>query len=100
MIKTIIDKLSKSNYIIIKPEDLIQLINQAKIIKVENTYFYDYIRILEIDEIYIIQETTNKNEIILRKMNSLYDAENFLQDRLKFYERKWDGCGCKIFYYE
>jgi len=32
-------------------------------------------------------------------MNSLKEAEDFVKDRLDFYERKWDGCGCKIDYY-
>jgi len=37
----------------------------------------------------IFNKTVISNYLII-------DEDEFVKDRLDFYERKWDGCGCKI----
>ena len=37
---------------------------------------------------------------LARRMPSIEDATDFVNDRLGTYERMWDGCGCKINYFE
>ncbi len=87
-------------YIVLNREELEIFLVCSTVIKEVDTCLSDFIRILKYnDEIYF-QEMSDKNEILLRKMNSLDDAENLLKERLDFYDRKWDGCGCKINYYE
>lgn len=98
--KDIFNKALNSNFIIINEEELSLLLNNSEIIRIEDTHLSDFIRIIRYDNDVFIQEMTSKNEIILRKINSLEEANRFLQERLDFYERKWDGCGCKIDYYE
>ncbi len=98
--KEIFNKASNSKYIIIDENDLALILENAEILRSENTYLSDFIRLLKFDDNLFIQETTLDKEIILRKMNSMGDADNFFQERLDYYERKWDGCGCKIDYYE
>ena len=98
--KDIFNKALNSNFIIINEEELSLLLNNSEIIRTEDTHLSDFIRIIRYDNDVFIQEMTSKNEIILRKINSLEEANKFLQERLDFYERKWDGCGCKIDYYE
>ncbi|MCS7053314.1 MAG: hypothetical protein NZM09_06220 [Ignavibacterium sp.] len=83
----------------LNPEELKYLLENSKILREENTYLCDFIRILEYNGNLFIQETSDKNEILIRKMNSLESAEKFVQARLEFYDRKWDGCGCKVDYY-
>lgn len=99
MIDKIINELSNLPVIILKGDELKSFLSQVEIIREENTHLCDYIRITKyLDEI-LLQEKSNKNEIIIRKMNSLEEAENFVQERLAYYDRKWDGCGCKVDYY-
>jgi hypothetical protein len=96
----IFNKALNSIYLIIKENELKLVLDNAEIIRVEDTYLSDFIRVLKHDDKLFIQETTSKKEIIIRKAKSIEDADKFVQDRLDFYERKWDGCGCKINYYE
>lgn len=98
--KEIFNKASNSKYIVIDENDLALILENAEILRSENTYLSDFIRLLKFDDNLFIQETTLDKEIILRKMNSMEDADKFFQERLDYYERKWDGCGCKIDYYE
>ena len=96
----IFNKATSSNFIMISEEELSFVLNNAEIIRTEDTHLSDFIRIIKYDDNIFIQEITFKKEILLRKINSLDEADKFLQERLDFYERKWDGCGCKIDYYE
>ena len=96
----IFNKAAIANYLIIDDNDLNVLLESAEIIRTENTHLSDFIRLLKFNDNLFIQETTFKKEILIRKMNSIKDADHFIQERLDYYERKWDGCGCKIEYYE
>lgn len=95
----IFDKASKEKFIIIDNEELEAILKDAEILREENTQLSDYVRLLKYDSKLFIQETSLTNEIIIRKISSMQDAELFIKERLDFYERKWDGCGCKIDYY-
>lgn len=93
-------KAANSKYIIIDDSSLSSILESAEILRTENTHLSDFIRLLKFDDDLFIQETTFKKEILIRKMESMKDADFFIQERLDYYERKWDGCGCKIDYYE
>lgn len=93
-------KAANSKYIIIDDSSLSSILEGAEILRTENTHLSDFIRLLKFDDDLFIQETTFKKEILIRKMESMKDADFFIQERLDYYERKWDGCGCKIDYYE
>ncbi|MBP9121025.1 MAG: hypothetical protein KBF59_09185 [Ignavibacterium sp.] len=99
-VKEIFDKTLNSNYLIIEEDELKSVLDNFEIIRVEDTYLSDFIRVLKYDEKFFVQETTFKKEILIRKMDSMNDVDFFVQERLDYYERKWDGCGCKIDYYE
>jgi hypothetical protein len=47
----------------------------------------------------IAVEQPAPDERAIRRFSSPEEAEQFVQQRLKDYERMWDGCGCKIDYY-
>lgn len=99
-VKEIFDKTLNSNYLIIEEDELKLVLDNSEIIRVEDTYLSDFIRVLKYDEKFFVQETTFKKEILIRKMDSMNDVDFFVKERLDYYERKWDGCGCKIDYYE
>jgi len=39
-------------------------------------------------------------ERVLRLLSDAEEARVFVEARLEAYERMWDGCGCKVDYYE
>jgi hypothetical protein len=98
--KEIFDKALNSIYLIIEDSELKFILDNSEAIRQEDTHLSDFIRILRYNRKIFVQEISFKKEIFIRKMNSIEDAEKFVQERLEFYERKWDGCGCKIDYYE
>jgi hypothetical protein len=36
----------------------------------------------------------------MHEQNSAVAAQQFVADRMAQYERMWDGCGCRVRYYE
>jgi uncharacterized lipoprotein YehR (DUF1307 family) len=91
--------LAENTYITFHVLNLDEVFKDFHIIYEADTGLSDKIRILEKDDRYFIQETTNKNEILFRRMKSLAEAEELVKQRLEIYEKMWDGCGCKVDYY-
>lgn len=100
LIEEIISSVKSNSYIVLTKNELDVFLSCATIIKEVDTCLSDYLRILKYNNDYFIQEQSDRNEILLRSMNSLEEAEKFFKERMDFYDRKWDGCGCKINYYE
>ena len=98
--KEIFNKALSTNYLIIEESDLKTVLENSEIIRNEDTHLSDFIRVIKYNDNLFVQETTFKNEILIRKMDSMKDVDFFVKERLDFYERKWDGCGCKIDYDE
>ena len=98
--KEIFNKALNTNFLIIDEDVLKLVLESSEILRIEDTHLSNFIRVLKYDEKLFVQETTFKKEILIRKMDSMKDVDSFVQERLDFYERKWDGCGCKIDYYE
>ncbi|NWF88298.1 MAG: hypothetical protein HXY50_02425 [Ignavibacteriaceae bacterium] len=94
------EKMKTEKFIVITSDELTNLLNSSKIIFEQDTKLRDYIRILQIDDNVILQETTNTGEIIIRAFKNVIEAMNLVNDRLSVYDKMWDGCGCKINYYE
>jgi hypothetical protein len=57
------------------------------------------IRLLQLDGKLLIQEKSNKGEFLVRLMKTKKEADDFIKERLETYNRMWDGCGCKVDYY-
>lgn len=91
--------LSENAYLIISAENQKQLLTKATVIAEEDTFISDKIRIVSLADSIFVQETTNKQEILIRKLKSISEAEELLKQRLEIYEKMWDGCGCKVDYY-
>jgi hypothetical protein len=80
--------------------DLIGLLETAEVLRQDNTCVAGWIRILSVDGAVLVQEETPDGNALARRMPSIEDANRFVDDRLGTYERMWDGCGCKINYFE
>lgn len=99
-IERIISTIKKKKYLMINETELNELLSHSKMIIEENTYISDKIRLLEFDDYLIIQEKTTKNEYLIRNVKTKKEAEELINERLDIYNRMWDGCGCKVNYYD
>ena len=84
---------------IMSPARLDDLLNSCEIILERDTLISGFIRILKYKEYFLTQETTTKNEIVIRLFNSIKEAEELVSEHLETYDQMWDGCGCKVNYY-
>jgi hypothetical protein len=81
-------------------ETLIEILETAEVLRQDDTCVAGWIRILSVDGVILVQEETPEGNALTRRMPSIDKANDFVSDRLRSYERMWDGCGCKINYFE
>lgn len=98
--KDIIENLKSDKKVYVPAGILEGILAQAEIQYEHNTLISDYIRILRLENHIIVQEKTDKNEIALHLFGDEQEAEKFVNDRLEIYEKMWDGCGCRVKYYD
>lgn len=96
----LITKLKQQKYLVIDHDQLETFLEDVEIIRQQDTLISGYLRLAKYDDNYIIQETTDKKEIVLRLFENRTDAEKLIDDRLDIYEKMWNGCGCKVNYYD
>jgi hypothetical protein len=99
-LEKIISTAKKNKYSIINKEELDKLLSQSQILVEKDTHISDKIRLLKLDNDLIIQEKTTKDELLIRFVKSKKEAEDLIGQRLEIYDKMWDGCGCKVNYYE
>ena len=99
-LERIISSIKKKKYLKISEPELNELLSHSKMIIEENTYISDKIRLLKFNDNLLIQEKTTKEEFLVRSMKTKKEAEEFIKQRLEIYNRMWDGCGCKVNYYD
>lgn len=93
-------RFKTEKYIIISANELAGLLKSSKAVFEQDTRLRDYIRILKLGDIYIVQETTNQGDIVIRPYKTEAEAMSLVIERMEIYDKMWDGCGCKINYYE
>jgi len=99
-VERIISSVKKKKYFIISEAELNELLSNSKLIIEEDTYISDKIRLLKFKDELILQEKTTKDEYLIRIMSTEKEAEELIKDRLEIYNRMWDGCGCRVSYYD
>ena len=98
--KELVKNFKNQKVLLFPKSELQKLLSSCKILIEEDTVINGKVRVLKCEGSFIFQEITNKDEIALRKFSRLKDAENLIKDRLSVYENMWNGCGCKVNYYE
>jgi len=73
-----------------------ELLARARVVREADTGIAGAIRILEIDDMVLVQEHTQDRRPVVRRVPDLEAAGRFVDDRLATYDRMWDGCGCKV----
>jgi hypothetical protein len=99
-LERIISSIKKEKYLMIGESELNELLSHSKMIIEENTHISDKIRLLKFKDELILQEKTTKDEFLIRKIKTQKEAEDFIKQRLEIYNRMWDGCGCRVNYYD
>jgi hypothetical protein len=96
----LVAKLQSPAPLPIDRETLIEILEAAEVLRQDDTCVAGWIRILSVDGVILVQEETPEGNALARRMPSIEKANDFVSDRLRSYERMWDGCGCKINYFE
>jgi len=96
----LVTKLQTQAPIPVDREILVGLLETAEVLRQDNTCVAGWIRVLSVDGVILVQEETPDGNALARRMLSIEDANDFVNDRLASYEGMWDGCGCKINYFE
>ncbi len=92
--------LRKKAVLSIPPALLDSLRTECELLREENPAVAEPIRLFRCGACFILQETTADGTILVRRFEREEDAGVFISKRIDAYDRIWDGCGCKIDYYE
>ena len=69
------------------------------VVERHNTFIAGDLVIARLDGLLVAVETpTSRQHVVRRLEESALRA--FVKDRLDTYERMWDGCGCKVDYFD
>ena len=99
-IKSLVNQMGNSSFTTITKEQMEGIRNSSKLVYEEDTLISDFIRIYKSNDLYIFQEKTPRGEILIRKFENESEAKDLMNNRLDIYEKMWNGCGCKINYFE
>jgi hypothetical protein len=94
------ERFKIEKYLVLSSKELSELLISSEKIFEQDTRLRDYIRVLKFENVFYLQEKTDRGEIILRQFLNVSDALKIANNRLAIYDKMWDGCGCKINYYE
>jgi len=96
----LVQSVQKARVLEIDDLQLDILLARSEIVFEQDTLISGMIRMIKVPGGYLTQETTDKNKIILRFFESGAEARALIDDHLNTYNMMWDGCGCKVKYYE
>ena len=99
-IDDLLEKLGDASCVGFSPDELVGLLEEAELVREEDTCISGMIRIIRLRNTVLVQEETPDREIVVRIRPTREAAEEFVDRRLETYERMWDGCGCKVDYSE
>ncbi len=99
-IDVLLEKLGEASRLDLSPDELASLLEEADLVRDEDTCISGMIRILRLKNTVLVQEETPEREIVVRIRPTVEAEEEFVAGRLETYERMWDGCGCKVDYSE
>ena len=99
-IDALLEKLGEASRLGLSPDELASLLEEADLVREEDTCISGMIRILRLRNTILVHEETPEREIVIRIRPTVEAEEEFVAGRLDTYERMWDGCGCKVDYSE
>jgi hypothetical protein len=94
----VLDETTNNSPAALDQPSLQALLEATEIVRDDDTCLAGRIRILSLAGSLMVQEQTQKGQILVHRVGSLETAHSFVDERLATYERMWDGCGCKVDY--
>ena len=101
MLNSILEKLLNHNVLNITTQDVIEIEKQCAVDKTIDTVMAGPIKVLNMQDEgkKLVIEADQKGVTFVRLVMTIH-VQEFIDERLKVYEKMWDGCGCKVFYNE
>ena len=97
---TLRQRLARKSVVILSSEEWERSQNTVVEIERHATGLAGDLVIVRVDGVLAAVESPTPAERVVRRLRSEADATAFVARRLAQYERMWEGCGCKIDYYE
>lgn len=98
--ETLAKEAKKVKFLKITLDQVNELLTNCQLLIEHDTMVSDKIRLFLCGETYLVQEKSDKDEFLVRAFDTELQARQFIMDRMKIYEDMWDGCGCKVYYYD
>ena len=96
----LLEKVKNGKVTIVTGDQLNEILDAYEIIREEDTYLSDKIRLLKRGKQFLVQEKSTRQELLLRGFPTEQAAHDFINQRQETYENMWNGCGCKVNYYQ
>jgi len=97
--QTLIDNLSEHRVVALDVSEWAALEDQFEIIASHDTCLAGELRIIATSGGLAAVEEPKPDRRVIRLLGDEDDVRRFVKDRLETYDRMWDGCGCKVDYY-
>ena len=98
-VNELITLAKKKAFLRIDENDLELLLSKCEIVEEKDTLISGKLRILNCQSNILVQEQSDKGELLIRFMENYKAAVALIDERMEIYDRMWDGCGCKVDYY-
>jgi hypothetical protein len=72
-------------------DELAALLGSSQLHREEKTGVAGVIRVMTVGDVVLVQEQTPEREILIRRRDDIAAADAFVDERLKTYDRMWDG---------
>ena len=93
-------RLETERFLVITLEEMAELSQELDTLERHGTLGEGSLLAATWRDLLLAVEQPKADEYTLRKFADRRELDLFLQRRLEQYERMWDGCGCRIDYYE
>ncbi|MDX1741732.1 MAG: hypothetical protein R3178_10575 [Rhodothermales bacterium] len=93
-------RLRTERMLILGSDEAGQVADGATLVSKHSTLGEGDLTVLSWINMVVVLEQANNDTFVLRRFADHREAELFVKRRLDQYERMWDGCGCRIDYYE
>lgn len=90
-VSEVLGRFDADRVVELSPEESAALLDAAVVLSETDTYLSGSIHVLDLDGRVLVQERSQRGEILLREVASVDAAGEFVAARLKAYERMWDG---------
>ena len=84
-------RLKTASLVRLTPEELTTLLEEAEVLREDNTMLAGMLRILGFGDLHLVQEETPDRDVLVRVRPTFADAEAFVEKRLLTYDKMWDG---------